>query len=118
MADSKMSLFHSKETQEKFEYLYNEVLTSGLLSSVRRLLTFLKTEGIMYKVVLGCMVIGKHPANRDGYGVTPAKVHELIDGFVNVGYSCDDAENIGGEIDPETAHSDTQWNIDAVTWDS
>ena len=58
-----------------------------VVSAVDRILQMLQEDNLAYRVSLPPALVGIHPANRDGYGVSATEVHELGFEIVDMGWS-------------------------------
>ena len=58
-----------------------------IVSIVDTIITLLEEQHLVYRVSLPPPLVGIHPANRDGYGVSVAEVHELGAELVDLGFS-------------------------------
>ena len=57
-----------------------------LVKTVQSCLDFLTEHGMVTTMKLPPLAVGVHPSNRDGCGVNPRDVHELIDNITAVGW--------------------------------
>lgn len=58
----------------------------SLLSGMEKLYAYLRTKGLMYSAQISSKYIGCHEQNRDGCGVDPQHVHNLVDTFHKMGF--------------------------------
>ena len=65
---------------------------------MRQLLKYLAKNGIAYYMVVSCMLVGVHPDNRDGSGVLPSQVVELLSGIFALGWDEDEVKAVCTEI--------------------
>ena len=70
-----------------------------LVKTVQSCLDFLTEHGIVTTMKLPPLAIGVHPSNRDGFGVNPRDVHELIDNITAVGWVDAKVAGIAVEIE-------------------
>ena len=71
----------------------------NVVKVVQDTLTVLKDNHLMHRMQLVPSLVGCHPVNRDGCGVSAVNCHELIDEIIDVGYVSDKIRAIGCEIE-------------------
>ena len=71
----------------------------NLVKVTQDTLTVLKDNHLMHRMQLVPSLVGCHPVNRDGCGVSAVNCHELIDEIIDVGYVSDKIRAIGCEIE-------------------
>ena len=69
-----------------------------LVQSMTELHDYLLSEKLAWRQLLSCTLIGVHPANRDGLGVSAAHVQDLIGAIGAVGFSLEETRSICLEI--------------------
>ena len=68
---------------------------------------YLKKKHLLWTVKLEPMLVGIHPCNRDGYGVKPQDVLDLIDSIVDVGFVKGKVHAVGVEVENDEVR---RWN--------
>ena len=64
-------------------------------------------------MVVSCMLVGVHPDNRDGSGVLPSKVVELLSDIFALGWDEDEVKAVCTEIGTRQRTA-TEWNEEIV----
>ncbi|CAK9026065.1 Uncharacterized protein SCF082_LOCUS17338 [Durusdinium trenchii] len=70
-----------------------------LVKTVQSCLDFLTEHGMVTTMKLPPLAVGVHPSNRDGCGVNPSDVHELIDNISGVGWVDSKVNGIAVEVE-------------------
>ena len=70
-----------------------------LVKTVQSCLDFLTEHGMVTTMKLPPLAVGVHPSNRDGCGVNPRDVHELINNITAVGWVDAKVAGIAVEIE-------------------
>lgn len=73
---------------------------TSLVQSVRQILGELKTAGLAYEMKLLPRLVGTHPANRDGFGISPVAVHDLISSIFSLGFDHHEVRCLCVEVRP------------------
>ncbi|CAE7271351.1 unnamed protein product [Symbiodinium sp. CCMP2592] len=79
----------------------------GLVRIVENCLNYLKSKHLLTSMKLEASLVGIHPCNRDGYGVNPQDVRDLVDSIVDVGYVPTRVHAVGVEVEGDWVR---QWN--------
>ena len=87
------------ELKEKIASLMNTAQSSSLLQNIKSIFGLLSEAGLMYSMTVPSKHIGIHPCNRDGYGVNPHDVHELLESIAAIGWDKDEAKGVAVEVD-------------------
>lgn len=80
--------------------LVDKAEQSSLVQSVRQILVELKAVGLVYEMKLLPRLIGTHPANRDGFGISPVAVHDLISSIYSLGFDDNEVRCLCVEVRP------------------
>ena len=67
--------------------LLHEPSDARLVSTVDDVLSKLEADGLAYRLSIPPKLVGVHPCNRDGYGISTAEVHSLGSDIVSMGWS-------------------------------
>ena len=78
-----------------------------MVKIVENILDYLKKKHLLWTVKLEPMLVGIHPCNRDGYGVNPQDVLDLIDSIVDVGFVKGKVHAVGVEVESDEVR---RWN--------
>ncbi|CAE7217968.1 unnamed protein product [Symbiodinium sp. CCMP2592] len=79
----------------------------GLVRIVENCLNYLKSKHLLTSMQLEASLVGIHPCNRDGYGVNPQDVRDLVDSIVDGGYVPTRVHAVGVEVEGDWVR---QWN--------
>jgi hypothetical protein len=73
---------------------------TSLVQSVRQILGELTASGLAYEMKLLPRLVGTHPANRDGFGISPVAVHDLISSIYSLGFDSNEVRCLCVEVRP------------------
>ena len=78
--------------------LLKQAADGSLAHAMGRLVRYLLQEGLAYRQVVHCSLIGVHPQNRDGLGLDVSHVQELCNSISELGFVGEKATGIAVEI--------------------
>lgn len=85
---------------------------SNMVKNANQIMEKLRSLGLMQRMQLHPKMVGIHPRNRDGAGVSPQEVHCLLDDIIDHGFVKSKVEAVGIEIEDEEQR---QWNNCFIT---
>lgn len=102
------SMALSPEVRARLEGFLAEAADGDrLVKVVESALEYLRQHHLLSSMRLQPMLVGIHPCNRDGYGVNPQDIRDLIDSIIDVGFVKGKVHAVGVEIEsPEVR----EWN--------
>lgn len=72
----------------------------NLVQSVKQILAELASAGLVYQMKLLPKLVGCHPINRDGFGISPSAVHELASSIFSLGFDHGETRCVCVEVRP------------------
>lgn len=72
---------------------------TGIVAGCKQLISFLLEEKIAYRLTVPSLLVGVHPTNRDGYGVNPHDMHDLMDDIFSLGWDTSKVSALCVELD-------------------
>jgi hypothetical protein len=73
----------------------------NLVQSVKQIIAELSAAGLAYQMKLLPRLVGCHPQNRDGFGISGSAVHELASSIFSLGFDHGEAKCLCVEVRPE-----------------
>jgi hypothetical protein len=73
---------------------------TGIVAGCKQLISFLLEERVAYRLTVPSLLVGVHPTNRDGYGVNPHDMHDLMDDIFSLGWDTSKVSALCVELDP------------------
>ena len=94
-----------------------EAAQGPILAGVNRVFGLLRRAGLMRNQRIEPILIGVHPQNRDGFGISGKDAHELMDSIFELGWDSTQVNAVAIEVDPNTDMDVLEFNK-KVTLDS
>ena len=86
---------------------------TGIVAGCKQLVGFLLEEKVAFRLTVPSLLVGVHPTNRDGYGVNPHDMHDLMDDIFSLGWDTSKVSALCVELDP-TDKSIRDFNAELV----
>ena len=77
-----------------------EAQKTGIVQGMQRVLGKLANCGLIQSQVIEPGLIGVHPSNRDGMGLVPHSVHQLLEDIASVGFDARQCDPICTDVPP------------------
>lgn len=74
---------------------------SNMVKNANQIMEKLRSLGLMQRMQLHPKMVGIHPRNRDGAGVSPQEVHCLLGDIIDHGFVKSKVEAVGIEIEDD-----------------
>ena len=87
-------------TKLKVAEAISQASNGPILAGVNRVFGLLRQLGLMRTQRIEPRLIGVHPMNRDGYGLSGRDCHDLIDSIFEIGYDSTQINAVALEVDP------------------
>jgi len=87
-------------TKLKVAEAISQASDGPILAGVNRVFGLLRQVGLLRTQRIEPRLIGVHPMNRDGYGLSGRDCHDLIDSIFEIGYDCAQINAVALEVDP------------------
>ncbi|CAK9065232.1 unnamed protein product [Durusdinium trenchii] len=88
----------SAEALSEIQASVTQAQDGQLVQAMHKLMNALAKHGLVRTSQLRPDEVGRHPMNRDGFGLSPHDVHALVDGLSEVGWDSRETNPICGEI--------------------
>ena len=88
----------STEALSEIQASVTQAQDGQLVQAMHKLMNALAKHGLVRTSQLRPDEVGRHPMNRDGFGLSPHDVHALVDGLSEVGWDSRETNPICGEI--------------------
>ena len=73
---------------------------SGIVQGMQKTLALLSKHGLLQSQVIEPGLVGIHPSNRDGMGIVPHSVHQLLEDIASVGFDSRQCDPLCTDVPP------------------
>lgn len=73
---------------------------SGIVQGMQKVLALLSKHGLLQSQVIEPSLVGVHPSNRDGLGIVPHSVHQLLEDIASVGFDSRQCDPMCTDVAP------------------
>lgn len=73
---------------------------SGIVQGMQKVLALLSKHGLLQSQVIEPGLVGIHPSNRDGLGIVPHSVHQLLEDIASVGFDSRQCDPLCTDVAP------------------
>ena len=80
-----MAIVGAATISEKIQRLLHDLADDRIVSAVDEILKELEQQGLADRMSIPPKLMGVHPCNRDGYGISATEVHALGSEIVSMG---------------------------------
>ena len=92
------------------ETAIKEAQNGPLLAGVNKVFSVLRHHGLMRHQRIAPRLIGVHPANRDGFGISGRDTHDLLNSIYSLGFDHTQVNGVCLEVDPAVDHEVVSFN--------
>ena len=103
-------MYSSTCWEPKADELAQAAVQKGTAAAWKELLTYAIKMGYFVKVKVHCRHIVVCPCNRDGYGVNPADVHEILSDIAEVGWNNECFDGILTDVEADEKDEVCEYN--------